>query len=152
MNNIESKILSQTDITLLAYDVLRERRLAFDSLMWQSPALGIAAQSFLLSIAFDSSKGTGSCLICALLSIGLGLCSMQLMLKHRYHEKLTTLALHKIELDHALIPIHERPTRATKDMPFGQIINISSFKLWMWGLLITTCAGAIALLITILSA
>lgn len=137
------------EAVLLAYQALRERRLAYDSMMWQSPALGIAAQSFLLSMAFDGSKGVFPNLVCSLLSTGLGLSSIQLMMKHRHHERLTTQQLHKLEVDHGLIQVHERPCRATEDDHFHWLTNFSSFRVWMGGLFATTAAGSIAAILAI---
>ena len=137
------------DAVLLAYQALRERRLAYDAMMWQSPALGVAAQSFLLSIAFDAEKGVLPTLVCSLLSIGLGLCSLQLMLKHRHHQLLTTRALHEMEVSNDLIEVHKRPESASVGDYFHWATNFSSFRLWMFGILATTGGGVIAALIAL---
>ncbi len=129
---------------LLAYQALRERRLSYDAMMWQSPALGVAAQSFLLATAFDFSKGFTACVVCSLLSIALGFCSMQLMLKHRHHELITTVQLRQLERDYGLYPVHERPTQAVEDDHLWWMTNISSFRLWMVALLLPTLAGVLA--------
>ena len=64
--------------TTLAYKALRDKQLTHNSLLWQTPALGIAAQSFLLAIGFNSSLGFIERIISSLLAIVIGFAAFQL--------------------------------------------------------------------------
>ena len=129
----------------LAYEALRAKQLAFDSLMWQTPVLGVTAESFLLTIAFDSSKGVVATMTSSILAIMLGVASFQLMLKHRYHEMLTNNRLHEIEKENKLIEVHKKPPSAKK---LKLLLNMSSFRVWSTALLLTTLGGFIALVMS----
>lgn len=62
-----------------------ERRQSIDQMMWQVPALSLAAQSFLLTISLGNSAGAARA-VSGLLAFVASLATIQLLLKHRYFE------------------------------------------------------------------
>lgn len=62
-----------------------ERRQSIDQMMWQVPGLSLAAQSFLLTISLGHSGGAAR-LVSGLLGLVASLATIQLLLKHRFHE------------------------------------------------------------------
>ena len=81
----------------IAYQTLAVRRTGYDAMLWQTPALGLTAQAFLLTLALSSSSTSLARLIAALLSLVLSLMTLQLMAKHRLHETLDSLLLERFE-------------------------------------------------------
>jgi hypothetical protein len=80
------------------YSVIAARRTAFDTLMWQVPTLGLAAQAFLLTIAYGSnSSQLGRCISGSLAAV-VALVAIQTMLKHRANEKTDNLILKAMEV------------------------------------------------------
>ena len=85
------------------------RRGRTDVMMWQVPALALAAEAFLLSISLaPDTRGLGRTLAAGAGIIVIG-ASLQLMLRHRYHEILYAEWLAKAETASALPRLHEGP-------------------------------------------
>jgi hypothetical protein len=80
------------------YSVIAARRTAFDTLMWQVPALGLAAQAFLLTIAYGSDSSQLARCISGSLAAVVALVAIQTMLKHRANEKTDNLTLKAMEV------------------------------------------------------
>jgi hypothetical protein len=78
----------------IAYEVLTQRELEHQSLIWQTPGLSLTAQAFLLTIALGSGSSSVARIIAAILGICAGLLTMQLMDKHRI-----LYALERAQLD-----------------------------------------------------
>ena len=92
------------------YNVLTTRRVATNSLLWQSPALGLTAQAFLFTIALNSGTVVGARLIAAFLALVVSLVSMQLMAKNRYYEVRDSKMLEEYEeTKEGFQVIHGRP-------------------------------------------
>ncbi|HUB99377.1 MAG TPA: hypothetical protein VMS11_06095 [Solirubrobacterales bacterium] len=79
------------------YTVIANRRTAFDTLMWQVPALGLAAQAFLLTIAFGSDSSDAARYFSGGLSVVVAVVAIQTMLKHRANELTDSRILEGIE-------------------------------------------------------
>ena len=69
---------------LISYQVLADRRLAQDTLLWQTPVSALTAQAFLFSSALSPSCSRVARLVAMVLALVTSLLSMQLMAKHRY--------------------------------------------------------------------
>lgn len=139
LDNLEADQNEINDKTRLAYDALRGKQLAYDNLMWQTPLLCITAQSFLFSVSLTSTNSSNSKIISSLLAAIIGFAAIQLMSKHRYHEKYSSKRLELLEDNNKLIKIHKRPPRSK------YLINrISSFWLWITSLTFLTIFGLIA--------
>lgn len=142
------------------YQALSARRLGYDTMMWQVPALSFTAQAFLLTIALGGGLGVNR-LVSAALALVIALISMQLMAKHRFNEEIDSRLLERFErstrIDSAFgspphAPLNQR-MRAVTSKP-GQsdgmakvrrhwYVHMSSYRLWMRGLALfalTSCA------------
>jgi len=68
------------------YQVVANRRLQYDNLVWQTPVLSLTAQAFLFSVSLGSGTRASARVIAASLSIVVWLMSIQVMAKHRLNE------------------------------------------------------------------
>ncbi|CAH0267514.1 hypothetical protein SRABI83_03554 [Arthrobacter sp. Bi83] len=68
---------------ILSYQALNERVGDRDALIWQSAALAMTAQAFLLTIALGHDTSPAARSLAAMLGIAVTVMSVQLMLKHR---------------------------------------------------------------------
>lgn len=67
------------------YEIVAQRQLSHDNLLWQTPVLSLTAQAFLFTIAFSDLPATGR-LPASLLIMLVSGASLQLMAKHRAYE------------------------------------------------------------------
>jgi hypothetical protein len=88
--------LSQSD-KVIVWQTIASRRAGLDSMMWQTPALGMTAQAFLITLALGAGSSRWARLLAALLSLILALMVMQLMAKHRRNELLDSVLLEELE-------------------------------------------------------
>lgn len=154
-----------TETQLAVWQTMAARRSGYDLLMWQTPALGMTAQAFLLTLALGHDSTRWARLISALLSMMLSLMVMQLMAKHRRNEMLESLRLRELEDRFGMaksigfLP-HDGPEK--RDVTYHQYVHqrlrrttpgpiafwkMGSYALWMYGLwLFTLVAAAIVVL------
>ncbi|MCW6007134.1 hypothetical protein K1W54_21505 [Micromonospora sp. CPCC 205371] len=151
MTGAEAQGTTPTSAALHAASALASRRTAFDTMMWQVPALALAAQAFLLTIALGSDIGRLSRVIAALLGLALAGMSIQLMAKYRYLEVLDSQLLERLEgalrLDHTLgfaphAALSERARRSHSSASW--LVRMSSYRLWLGGLALFGLADAVA--------
>lgn len=90
------------------YEVVANRRVAGDSLLWQAPVLSLTAQAFLLTIALGNSEPQ-AVFISSLLGAITALASIHLMWKHRYFELRDSMWLERVEIKLQIAQIHRRP-------------------------------------------
>jgi hypothetical protein len=139
------------DNKMLVWQTLAARRSGYDTMMWQTPSLGMTAQAFLFTLALASGSSPWARLIAALLSLILSLLVMQLMAKHRRHELLDSLLLERIEQSMGIRAVagmapHANPARrADEDREqvrarlrrstpgIRRFWEMSSYELWMIG-------------------
>jgi hypothetical protein len=143
------------------YTVVAHRRTAFDTLMWQVPALGLAAQAFLLTIAYGSNSSVVARCIAGGLSVVVALVAIQTMLKHRANEKTDNLILKELE---SAVGIwigsthnpHDSPAvrgRAIQnDLIENPFIQGRSVTLWVTSLVCFAGAGVTAVVLAICDA
>jgi|SRR5690242_5862865 len=127
-----SRAPPKTRISNEQYNLLANRRQAFDALLWQTPVLSLTAQAFLFTIALSDGNTVVARAISAMLALIVALASLQLMAKHRYHEKACSLLLQIHEEANDLHPVHSGSTGGKR--PF--YLRLSSYLVWMatlWG-------------------
>lgn len=71
--------------SIVLYEALTARVGHRDALLWQSPALALTAQAFLLVIGLGHDSAPVARFIAALLGVAVTIMSVQLMLKHRMY-------------------------------------------------------------------
>lgn len=141
------------DKTSTVYQVIGARRIAFDSLMWQIPALALAAQAFLLTIAFGGDSSRSSRLVAGALATIVAVGAVQTMHKHRANETTDSLILERLEEENGIelapgVHPHARPDirgRAVGNPMVGRWVNRHrSARLWAVSLSCFALAGLIA--------
>jgi hypothetical protein len=80
-----------------AYAVVAQRRLGYDHMAWQTPALSFTAQAFLFSIALRPDASSVARFLAAGLALFVAVLSVQLLRKHHHLEYLDSLLLERIE-------------------------------------------------------
>jgi hypothetical protein len=143
------------------YTVVAHRRTAFDTLMWQVPALGLAAQAFLLTIAYGSESSVAARCIAGGLGVVVALVAIQTMLKHRANEKTDNLILKEME---SAVGIWIGSNHSPHDSPAvrgraiqnrlieGRLARGRSVTLWVTSLLCFAVAGITAVVLAICDA
>ena len=121
------------------YQTVSARRLQYESLMWQVPALSLSAQAFLLSIALGSSTADIPRQISSALACLVAVISMHLLAKHRYLEELEAKTLHNLE--HKLNMLHVHSTiehrleqgyfEEDKPNKMNWFVKYSGYRMWM---------------------
>jgi hypothetical protein len=120
------------------YEVIAARRQAYDSLLWQSPTLAVAAQGFLLGIALNAEHRLFAGFVC-LAALAVGAASIQFFVKLRKLEKRDSELLAGHEAANAeLERLHGRPPNSTATAGDGAgrrllawLENQSSFRWWL---------------------
>ena len=115
------------------YVLVCARRQSFDNLIWQTPPLAMAAQAFLLAAALDPDYARLNALALSCFSLVVGLASIHLMIKHRYHEREDCTMLVEFERKHVgdgYSVVHGRQEAAVgaKKPLFARV---SAFRVWL---------------------
>ncbi len=124
----------RTQVELLQYQLVAERRSGTNSMMWQVPVLSLTAQSFLFTIAFSPGVGAGFRILAALLALAASLASLQLMSKHRLLERMDSIGLEEFEKSHTaqgFEAIHARPVLPDQASLPERLIGYSSYRVWI---------------------
>jgi hypothetical protein len=87
------------DVLLAQYQVVAARRQNFDAMVWQVPALALAAQAFLMTIALGAGSGHLARIASGLLSALTAVMSVQLLLRQRIHEIAYARGCHRRSAD-----------------------------------------------------
>lgn len=152
---------------LVVWQVVAERRSSYDAMMWQTPALGMTAQAFLLTLGLAPDTSGTARAVAALLSAVISLMVVQLLGKHRRNELLDTLALADMESrlglpehlgfhpharDRYLAAHHASADRSARTTLLGprRFWKMSSFRLWCYGQYVLGLAslGILVLVVT----
>lgn len=156
------------DERFAVWQTLEGRRANLDSMMWQTPALGMTAQAFLFTISLSPDTTRLSRIIACLLSVLLSGLVMHLMAKHRLHEIMDAMLLERIEDELGFASgvgasPHARPVgrhahdkseaeaRISRSTPGPRRIwDVSSYDMWMagQGLFVVAAVGIAALTVT----
>lgn len=147
------------DEAWIVYQVVAARRLQWDSLVWQAPALSLTAQAFLLTITLSPDYGVWPRRLAALLALAVTVMTMNLLARHRVSELTDAEFLEGFEKRHAQWlgaamdrgrhdgeltgPIHGDNFRIRRDDTIAQhkdgvamywVARPPSGRLWFWGL------------------
>jgi hypothetical protein len=116
------------------YAIIAARRQAYDKLYWQTPPLLVAAQAFLLTIAFDSKTNGCLALLIAIFALGFGVAALQLNLRLRYLEVYDSELLVRYEKAHrteGFERVHGKRKRL-HNVPATGLADIPSALVWSW--------------------
>lgn len=130
-----------------AYDVMTDRRLHHDNLVWQVPVLSMTAQSFLFTIALGAGTTPVARTIACALSFTISVMSANLMIRHRGFELSTAKWLETFESDNKVRLHHGRPP--VYDGPAVlRVLNRSAYRMWLWGLVVFGLAAILTAVFT----
>jgi hypothetical protein len=120
------------------YPIVAARRQGYDSLLWQVPALGVAAQSFLVSAALgkDASQALSAGLLLAASVIGVAVA--WLFQKIRKHEVADSRLLQEYEA--------ARSEEGFSIAHGQRVPGFSAYRLWLGLLIASILSEAVAAL------
>lgn len=130
------------------YPLVSSNRRGYDMLIWQTPVLSLTAQAFLFVIAFGSNNDAVGRIIASVLALCTALASMQLMAKHRLHEKRSSEELEEFEKqnqENGYKVIHS--TRDNKNKIW--YLRLRSYAVWMSMLFAFVGASILAIIISV---
>lgn len=126
---------------IFSYEMLLLREMEEHAHMWQTPALALTAQAFLLTISLDQTEHWLSRAVTACLGAAIAAMSVQLMAKHRFHNELDRLRLTEIEERIGIEAIARRGWAYGADHQYYRthppkrgLVRFSSANLWQRGL------------------
>ena len=161
----ESSAPLEADQLMAIWQAVSQRRIAYDTMMWQTPALGMTAQAFLLTLALANDTSGAARIASASLSVLISILVVQLLAKHRKFEMLDTLTLEDIEIRLNLTTVAGHFPHSQQRNPKLQVTlaqasgrtalwgpmrfwEMSSFSLWCYGQYLFIVAAA-AIIITV---
>ena len=112
---------SQAAIRLAAsYQVLAERRVYQDSLVWQTPLVTLTALAFLYFIALSATTSRTARIIAGVLALCVTVTSWQLLERHRYRTHLDGRLLRRLEAEQRLPQWHLDDDKKRTELLKGQ--------------------------------
>lgn len=139
MNTNKNSKLIEEEKLLVQYQILSNRRISQNELLWQVPAMSFTAQAFLFTIAFGSQIRIEARLIAAFLIIMSSTISIQLMSKNRYLEIKDSISLENIEIRLGIDTIHSKDS--AENAPF--LAKLKSYEVWIGGLTVFLIIGIV---------
>lgn len=135
-------VAGDRETRLFAYEMLLLRQQTQANLLWQTPALALTAQAFLLTIALVADFSATGRVLAAGLGVVVAVISMQTMARHRYLESLDSFQMEALEHELGLPPISSRDWRSQAPVPGGRFATpvgsgatgLSSYRVWQLGL------------------
>jgi hypothetical protein len=85
---------------------VESRRQAIDAMIWQVPALSVAAQAFLYVAGLNPRVSDGVQIFAGAIGFMAAIAAMQLLLKHRYHEESYALVIDASRKARGATPFH----------------------------------------------
>jgi hypothetical protein len=122
--------------------------MAANDRVWQSPGLALAAQAFLMTIGLGPGTGQLARVAAGALSAIVSLMSIQLLLRHRFHDVEDARWLAAFEEAAGWEVLHRPPSRVLRKGLVGylRLHTYRSWPIWIVGL---GCFGLVGLIIVI---
>ncbi len=139
---------------LPVYQAVAARRMQWDALLWQVPSLSLAAQAFLLTIAFGADTSRTSRLLASGLAVVAAVLSLHLLIRHRQAEVTDAHWLAAYEQQHFGTTAHGpewRDRRNATVIPghLGGLARIPAFPVWQAALSLFGVVGLIAFVLAV---
>jgi hypothetical protein len=135
-----------------AYQMIMQRGLQTNGLLWQTPSLALTAQAFLLTISLGGDTIRPIRIVVSVLGLVVGIMSMQLMAKHHYFYELDQAELRRIESRLVLPPIAHRSRQMVDHraevwaLPF---VRITSYVVWQSGIFLIALTNLVVLVLVL---
>lgn len=135
----------------LTYELLFLRSMEKDALVWQTPALAVTAQAFLLTIGLDPDTARFARGIVSTLGVVVAYMTCQLMAKHRYLRRLDEWKLRELEGRLGLpgLATHAYGDPADEYAGPTLLTRSKSYVTWQTGLVLIGLAHLLVLTLTI---
>lgn len=139
---------------LPVYQVVAARRMQWDSLLWQVPSLGLAAQAFLLTIALGPDASRTSRLLTSALGMVVAFLSVHLLVRHRQAEITDAHWLAEYEQQHFGTTAHGPEWRQRRNSTevrghLGKLARFPAFPIWQAALSLFGIVSLIAFVIAV---
>jgi hypothetical protein len=131
-----------------AYQMIMQRGLQTNSLLWQTPGLALTAQAFLLTVALGGDTVRPIRIVVSVLGLVIGIMSMQLMAKHHYYYELDQAELRRIETRLKLPPIAHRSQQIVdhaRDVWALPFVKVTSYIVWQSGIFLVALTNVVVL-------
>lgn len=136
---------------MFAFEMILYREMEQDAMTWQTPALAMTAQSFLLTIALDPARDAWARALTAGLGLLIALLAWQLLAKHIFLNATDRAQLRVLERRMGLPRLSERKWAPHDDLVLprrGFLERQSSGRLWRRGMAIMALSNtAIAVVV-----
>lgn len=145
---------SQVSIDTI-YAAVAARRTQWDALLWQVPALALAAQGILLTSVFAPDTRHWPRVVAAAIAVLVGLLSLQLFLRHRHTELFDAGWLAEQDKRSGYPGIHgkrwaeERNQMNVEVRVFGWLMKRRSTNIWRWGLVLILLVDIASLVVAV---
>lgn len=136
------------------YSAVASRRVAFDQMFWQVPALSFTAQAFLLSTALAGDTSSVARVISSSVSIVISMLSVHLMVRNRQADSTDGAELARMEAAAGIPAQHgrgwaeRRNETAVSNSAFLTKLVIRAYPLWLW---VMAGMAGVGILIIVLS-
>lgn len=134
---------------LFTYEMLIQREMEQEAMLWETPTLALTAQAFLLTIALNRDSAPAAVYVSAGLGLVVALLSLQLMAKHRFLNEMDKAQMHRLEADLEIPHVSRRnyffvnrkyvvpenlgvPGRSAPKSP-GFLERLQSYRVWFYG-------------------
>jgi hypothetical protein len=137
-------------VSLALYEIVAQRRLQWDNLVWQVPVLSLTAQAFLFTIALSAGNGQYARAVASALAFAAAILSMLLMSRHRKGEITDAHWLRAYEEANFGRSFHGSPWQEARDResvggPFSQL---GGYVSWMFGFSLFAAAALASFVLT----
>jgi hypothetical protein len=141
------------------YAAVVQRRMQWDNLLWQVPALSLTAQAFLFTIALDPSSRRIARVVACLLSLISSILAVHLMTRHRQAEITDSHWLADYEGKHypPSLAAHGPPWQARRNATsadawiFSRLARYPGYRVWASGLMLFAVAAIAILVLTLIA-
>jgi hypothetical protein len=140
---------TQSPPDLPVYQAVVARRLQWDALLWQVPALSLAAQAFLLTIALSPDSSRVARVVTSGLAVVAGFLSVHLLIRHRQAEVADAHWLADYEQRHFGTIAHgpqwrDRRNATTIPGPLNHLAKLPAFPVWQAALGLFSVTAVVA--------
>ena len=135
-----------------AYQMIMQRGVQTNGLLWQTPSLALTAQAFLLTVSLAGDTFRPIRVVVSVLGLVIGIMSMQLMAKHHYFYELDQAELRRIESRLQLPPIAHRSQQIVdhaKDVWALPFVKVTSYVVWQSGIFLIALTNAVVLILVL---
>jgi hypothetical protein len=137
----------------LLYEVVAQRRLQWDNLVWQVPVVSLTGLAFLFTISLSAGNSQLARAVASALALVASLLSMQIMARHRQAELTDAHWLRDYEEANFETVVHGPVWRDAREQTrvAGPFSLFKGFQAWMLGFGLFAIAAAAMLALSLLA-